>query len=118
MTDLLRVQKQILHLVDIASRAESGDAEGRSAAMLACKMIRQHGFLVVQPSELVTFAPPPVAVVPQAPPPKKPSRKKSKTVRETAQTVADAADDTAQVLASVSRAANAANAVFAAFRRR
>ena len=58
-------QRKILHLVEVATRAPDTE-EGRSAAVLACRMIRHHGLLILRPDEMITFvvAPPPPAPAP------------------------------------------------------
>lgn len=64
------VQQRIHHLIELAARGQEDDHEARSAALQACRLIRQHGLIVVTPEELVTIvaAPAPRTHVPPPPP--------------------------------------------------
>lgn len=109
--DVRHIQKQILTLMDIARRSAVDDAEGRNAAVQACRLVHQHGFLVVQPSELVTLPPPPsppiVTPAPRAPRQPRPRRSAAEVrtvIRETATTVEVAGDAAERAGQSIGRA--------------
>ena len=52
--DLAETQLRISRLIELALRSPSAE-EGRSAAVAACRLIRESGLLIVRPDELVTF---------------------------------------------------------------
>ena len=123
MSDLARAQRQILTLIDMAVRSPN-EPEGRNAAVQACRLIREHGFLVLQPRDLVPPAPPPKPSTP-APAPPKPKRTRKRSpeeiqsfLRETGDTIAVAGDSAARAAASVGQAIDAAKVLSSLFRGR
>ena len=117
--DLARAQRQILTLIDMAVRSPN-EPEGRNAAVQACRLIRQHGFLVLQPRDLIPPAPPATAT---AAPKAKRARKRSPAeiqtlIKETGDTIAVAGDSAARAAASVGQALGAAKVLSDLFRGR
>lgn len=80
VSDPIDVQSQVLKLVEIATRAPESE-EGRTAAVLACRLIRHHGFFIVRSDELVTF----VTEAPAAPAPVTPPKRTRKRRRGAAE---------------------------------
>ena len=125
MSDLARAQRQILTLIDMAVRSPN-EPEGRNAAVQACRLIREHGFLVLQPRDLVPPAPPPKpSTAASAPVTAKPKRSRKRSpeeiqtfLRETGDTIAVAGDSAARAAASVGQAIDAAKVLSSLFRGR
>lgn len=60
------VQQRVQQLIELAYRSSPESAEGRNAAVAACRLIREHGLLVIRPEELVTIVHPTAAQQPRA----------------------------------------------------
>lgn len=92
--DIHEAQQKVLKLLRLAAGAPSSE-EGRTAASMACRLIAEHGLLVMKPSDLVQTSLDasltPAAA--RASSEKKPRRKRpsAKEIRETVSTVADTA---------------------------
>ena len=109
MPDLKTIQQRVETLTDIALR-EPDSNEGRTAAVKALSLIREHGLLVVRRDELVTFV-----VAPSAAPLTKPKRTRSR--RKVAEVVTETADGITTTLDAASRVAASVNSFVSVFRR-
>ena len=58
------VQQRVQQLIELSYRSATDSAEGRNAAVAACRLIREHGLLVIRPEELVTIVHPTAAAAP------------------------------------------------------
>lgn len=81
--DLTEIQLRVQRLIALAADGPTSE-EGRTAGATACRLIREHGLLVVKPADLVTFV-----TAPPVPAPKKRKRRDAAAIAQAARTTAD-----------------------------
>ena len=101
----------MLKLVRLAASAPDSE-EGRTAAATACKLIAEHGLLIMKPMDLVQapFIPPtlptPAPASDATPTKKRRKRANAKAIRETMSTAAETASTALEAGSRVARAFN------------
>lgn len=93
--DIRETQQKVLKLVRLAADKPTSE-EGRTAGATACKLIAEHGLLVMIPQDLIPSAASPADAAPRdtsshTTPQSKPRKRRpsAKEIRETVTTVAD-----------------------------
>ena len=100
-------QQKVLKLVRLAASAPDSE-EARTAASMACRLIADHGLLIMKPSDLVQvpFVPPPAPASETAAPKKRRKRPNAKAIRETMTTAAETATTALDAAGRVAKAVN------------
>lgn len=102
--DITEAQQKVLKLVRLAASAPDSE-EARTAASMACRLIAEHGLLVMKPSDLVQVpfdvAAPPMPVATSK---KRRKRVNAKAIQDTVSTAAETAST---VLGAAGRVATA-----------
>ena len=104
--DIGEAQQKVLKLVRLAASAPDSE-EARTAASMACRLIAEHGLLIMKPSDLVQMpspAPPPPTEA--APMKKRRKRPDAKAIRETMTTAAETATTALDAAGRVAKAVN------------
>lgn len=109
MPSLEDIQQRVGHLQERALRDPEG-AEGRTAAVAALRLIREHGLLILRPEQLATFV---LAPPPPSPPAKRPRRTKPR--RPIPEVVNEAANGITTTLDAAGRVASSVNAFASIF---
>ena len=106
--EISEAQQKVLKLVRLAASAPDSE-EARTAASMACRLIAEHGLLIMKPSDLVQvpFAPPPTPAAEEATPKKQ--RRKRPNAKEIQATMATAAETATSALDAAGRVAKAVN---------
>lgn len=108
--NILEAHRRANMLANLAASNPDSE-EGRTAGALACKLIREHGLLIIKPSDLVSSLPismpgvmtPPLVTVPPIPAPAAKKRRR----RPTKQEISEAADTAVTALDAAGRVATA-----------
>ena len=105
--DIAEAQQKVLKLVRLAASAPDSE-EARTAASMACRLIAEHGLLIMKPSDLVQMpAPAPLPTPAEAAPSKKRrKRPDAKAIRETMTTAAETATTALDAAGRVAKAVN------------
>lgn len=105
--DIAEAQQKVLKLVRLAASAGESE-EGRTAASTACRLIAEHGLLIMKPSDLVQvpLVPTPAPAPAESTTRKRRKRPSAKAVRET---MTAAAETATTALDAASRVASAVN---------
>lgn len=101
--DVSEAQQKALKLLRLAAGAPDSE-EGRTAAAKACRLINEHGLLVMTPSDLVTHTN--YNVEKAAEPKKRRPRPSAKEIRETVETVTDTAATAIDAMGRIVSAVN------------
>lgn len=97
-------QRRVLRLVRLAA-SQPDSEEGRSAGGVACKLIVEHGLLILKPADLAALAAPAPTTTPPSPPTKR--RRRRADPKAVSETVATAADVAVTTLDAAGRVASA-----------
>ena len=108
--DIGEAQQKVLKLVRLAASAPDSE-EARTAASMACRLIAEHGLLIMKPSDLVQapFVPAPAVPTPASDalaPKKRRKRPNAKAIRETMTTAAETATTALDAAGRVAKAVN------------
>lgn len=104
--DITEAQQRVLKLVRLAASAPDSE-EARTAAAMACRLIAEHGLLIMKPGDLVQepFVQPPAPTAPASSTSKK--RRKRVNAKAIQEGVAEAAETASSVLNAAGRVATA-----------
>lgn len=112
--DILEAHRRANRLANLAA-SNPDTEEGRTAGAMACKLIREHGLLIIKPADLMqplTSGVMPIVTVPPIPAPATKKRRK----RPTKQEINEAADTAVTALDAAGRVASAIGGFASALR--
>ena len=104
--NIVEAQEKVLKLLRLAASAPDSE-EARTAASTACRLITEHGLLVMTPGDLVRMSTP-IALPPAEATPAKKRRKRpdAKAIQETVTTAAETATTALDAAGRVAKAVN------------